>query len=128
MQQANQQTSRDAVSYGLSESLAAFTDSEAQQIVRVMEEEAVLNDLLRDALAPDQPDLRIVVAGEGRWEHLSHLSVVIGRYGTPHARGALGVLGPTRMRYGRAVSAVRYVASLMSGMLGHVSSDSDAAP
>jgi len=68
-----------------------------------------------------------VVAGEGRWENLSHLSMVMGRYGTPKAHGALGVLGPTRMRYGRAVSAVRYVASLMSGMLGYVSGDTDDA-
>ena len=51
-------------------------------------------------LDPDQPDLQIVVAGEGRWEGLSHLSIVLGRYGTPNTRGALGVLGPTRMRYG----------------------------
>jgi heat-inducible transcriptional repressor len=42
---------------------------------------------------------------------------VLARYGTPQARGALGVLGPTRMRYGRAVSAVRYVANLMSDLL-----------
>ena len=69
--------------------------------------------------------MQIVVAGEGRWENLSHLSMVLGRYGTPQARGTLGLLGPTRMRYGRAVSAVRYVASLMSDMLDHVSGDSE---
>jgi transcriptional regulator of heat shock response len=32
----------------------------------------------------------------------------------------LGVLGPTRMRYGRAISAVRYVANLMSGLMDDV--------
>ena len=31
--------------------------------------------------------------------------------------GTLGVLGPTRMRYGRAISAVRYVAGLMSNLV-----------
>lgn len=120
MRQANQQTARDVYRYGLSESLASFTDDEAQQALRVLEEEDLLDDILRDMLAPGQPDLQIVVAGEGRWESLSHLSVVLGRYGTPRARGALGVLGPTRMRYGRAVSAVRYVADLMSDMLDDV--------
>jgi heat-inducible transcriptional repressor len=29
----------------------------------------------------------------------------------------LGVLGPTRMPYGRAISAVRYVADLMSDLV-----------
>lgn len=117
MRQTAQQSARDVVRYGLSESLGSFTDDEAQQALRVLEEDDVLEAILREMLAPDQPDLRIVVAGEGRWENLSHLSMVLGRYGTPQARGALGVLGPTRMRYGRAVSAVRYVAGLMSGML-----------
>ncbi len=119
MAQANQ-SARDVYRYGLSEILPKFSDDEAQQAVRVLEERGVLDDLLSETLAPDQPDLRVVVAGEGRWEELSHLSMVIGRYGTPEARGALGVLGPTRMRYGRAISAVRYVAHLMSGLLDEV--------
>jgi heat-inducible transcriptional repressor len=124
LSQANQQAARDAVRYGLSENLAALTEDEARQIVRVLEEEDLIDDILSEMLAPDQPDLRIVVAGEGRWENMSHLSMVLGRYGTPEARGALAVLGPTRMRYGRAVSAVRYVAGLMSGLLGDVYSES----
>ncbi len=120
MRQTHQQSARDVVRYGLSETLGSFSDDEAQQALRVLEEDDVLETILREMLAPDQPDLRIVVAGEGRWESLSHLSMVLGRYGTPQARGALGVLGPTRMRYGRAVSAVRYVAGLMSGMLDDI--------
>jgi heat-inducible transcriptional repressor len=123
MLQVNQQSARDVYRYGLSESLASFSESEAQQVLRVLEEEDLLESILRDTLADDEPDVQIVVAGEGRWEYLSHLSMVLGRYGTPKARGTLGLLGPTRMRYGRAVSAVRYVASLMSDMLGHVSGD-----
>lgn len=120
MAQANQQSVRDFYRYGLSESLAEFADHEAQQIVRVLEEQSLLEGILRETLAPDQPDVRVVVAGEGRWEDLSHLSMVLGRYGTPQARGALGVLGPTRMRYGRAISTVRYVANLMSGLIDDI--------
>jgi heat-inducible transcriptional repressor len=125
MRQLNQQAARDVYRYGLSENLPAFTDDEAQQALRVLEEGDLLDRILGEMLATDQPDLQIVVAGEGRWENLSHLSVVLGRYGTPHARGALGVLGPTRMRYGRAISAVRYVASLMSDMLDDVYGESE---
>ncbi len=125
MAQFHQQTTRDIYRYGLGESLTAFNEEEVQQIVRVLEEEELLETILREMLAPDQPDLRIVVAGEDRWENLGHLSMVLGRYGTPRSRGALGVVGPTRMRYGRAVSAVRYVADLMSGMLDDVYGEPD---
>lgn len=124
MIQTNQQNARDVVRYGLSESLNTLTDDEAQQAVRILEEQTILSSILRELLAPDQPDVRVVVAGEERWNDLSHLSMVLARYGTPTARGALGVLGPTRMRYGRAISAVRYVASLMSGMMGNVYEES----
>lgn len=122
---SQQQTARDVVRYGLSESLASFNDDEAQQALRVLEEEDVLEDILRELFSADEADVHIVVAGEGRWESVNHLSMILGRYGTPHARGALGVLGPTRMRYGRAVSTVRYVANLMSGMLGEVHGESN---
>jgi heat-inducible transcriptional repressor len=120
MRQADQQSMRDVYRYGLGESLPTFTDDEAQQAIRVLEEHSPLADILAETLAIEQLDVRVVVAGEGRWEDLSHLSMVLGRYGTPEARGALGLLGPTRMRYGHAISAVRYVADLMSGLLDDV--------
>lgn len=120
MLQANQHGPRDIYRYGFSESLNTFTDDEAQQALRVLEEQSLLNGILQEALSGDQDDVRVVVAGEGRWEALSHLSMVLGRYGTQQSYGALGLLGPTRMRYGRAVSAVRYVAGLMSGLLDNV--------
>jgi len=118
--QSNQQPARDIYRFGLSENLAMFNEDEAQQLIHVLEEEELLEALLREMLSPDQPPLRIVVAGEGRWENLSHLSMVMSRYGTPQTRGALGVLGPTRMRYGRAVSAVRYVADLLTDLVDDI--------
>ncbi|MEX0785797.1 MAG: heat-inducible transcriptional repressor HrcA [Dehalococcoidia bacterium] len=45
-------------------------------------------------------------------------SVIIGRYGAPGvASGAVAVLGPTRMRYSRTISTVRYLANVMSELL-----------
>jgi heat-inducible transcriptional repressor len=63
--------------------------------------------------------LQIIIGGEGRWEELSEVSVVLARYGIhDQAAGALGVLGPIRMQYDRAVSVVRYVSQLMSDLIG----------
>ena len=62
--------------------------------------------------------VQVVIGGEGRWRELSSCSIVLARYGVDgFATGALGVLGPTRMPYGRAISTVRYVADLMSDMV-----------
>jgi heat-inducible transcriptional repressor len=129
MRQTDQQSSRDVYRFGLSENLPTFSDNEAQQAIHVLEEQSALDNILREmVLLDNQPDVRVVVAGEGRWDDLSHLSMVLGRYGTSQARGTLGVLGPTRMRYGRAISAVRYIAGLMSDLLDDVySSDQEAA-
>ena len=46
-------------------------------------------------------------------------SLVLGTYGAPGvASGALAVLGPTRMRYPRTISTVRYLADVMSELVG----------
>jgi heat-inducible transcriptional repressor len=107
---------------GLSEVLGMFQNSEgAQQAVRVFEERAFLNLILNDVLTPLVNNVQVVIAGNGRWEELSHLSMVLSRYGIPgQISGAVGVLGPTRMNYGRAISAVSYVSGLMTDMLANV--------
>ena len=46
-------------------------------------------------------------------------SVVTARYSGPSGlSGTLSVVGPTRMRYPRAVPLVRYMGSLMEELLG----------
>lgn len=107
---------------GLTEMIGAFPHSEgAQQAIRVFEERAVLNMILSEVLSPLLNNVQVLIAGNGRWEELSHLSMVISRYGIPgQARGAVGVLGPTNLNYGRAISAVSYVSALMTEMLTHV--------
>jgi heat-inducible transcriptional repressor len=104
---------------GLSEVLPEFTESEgAQQALRLMEERSLLANILSEALDQNVGTVQVVIAGEGRWSEATHLSMVLSRYGVSgQATGTLGVLGPTRMRYGRAISAVRYVAGLMSNLV-----------
>ena len=114
---------------GLSEVLGMFQNNEgAQQAVRVFEERAFLNLILNDVLTPLLNNVQVVIAGNGRWEELSHLSMVISRYGIAgQVSGAVGVLGPTNINYGRAISAVSYVSGLMTDMLTDVY-DLDALP
>lgn len=117
MRQTNEEAARDVFRYGLSQVLPEFGEDAAQQAVRIMEERSLLDGILREVLVEDEGEVQVVVGGEGRWEDLSHLSIIVGRYGTPQTRGTLGVVGPTRMRYGRAIHAVRYVGGLLSGLI-----------
>lgn len=104
---------------GLSDVIGAFPRSEgAQQIVRVVEERALLNTILAELLSPLVNDVQVLIAGNGRWDELNQLSMVFSRYGIPgQATGAVGVVGPTNMNYRRAISTVSFVSGLMSSML-----------
>lgn len=109
---------------GLTELIGRFDENAgAEQALRILEEQSTLETLLSEA-NPTIGDVRVVIAGENRWAHLNLLSIVLGRYGVQgHATGTLGVLGPTRMRYGRAISAVRYMSDLMSSLMGDIYDD-----
>lgn len=103
---------------GLTELLARFDENEgAEQALRVLEEQSVLENLIEEA-NPSIGNIRVLIAGEGRWDDISLLSIVLGRYGVAgQAAGTLGVLGPTRMSYGRAISAVRFMSDVMSNLM-----------
>lgn len=106
---------------GMSRVLAEpeFADQEAARNARrVLEEQAFLKEFLAKVLSPNVGSVQVVIGGEGDWEELKDCSMVLARYGVTNvATGALGVLGPTRMAYGRAVSTVRYVAEVMSDLM-----------
>jgi heat-inducible transcriptional repressor len=110
-----------AVAYreGLTGILGEFEASEGvQQAVRVLEEDNLLGAIAGEQLGETVGGVQVVIGGEGRWQEVRHLSLVLTRYGVGNqATGMLGILGPTRMRYGRAIASVRYVAGLMSGMM-----------
>jgi len=108
---------RDGLSALLQE--PEFSEGEGTQgLVRVMEERNFLDTILADVLGPDVGNVRVLIGGEGRWEDLEMCSLILTRYGVAgFATGALGVVGPTRMAYGRAISGLRFVAELLSDMV-----------
>ena len=96
-----------------------FTDSApARKALQLLEQRAFLENFLASALSPHVGGVQVVIAGEGDWRELRECSMVLARYGTPNvATGALGVFGPTRMAYDRAIGAVRHVAKLMTSLV-----------
>lgn len=97
----------------------------AQRALRVLEERPLLEDLLTQVMNESEiGGVQVLIGGEGRWEQLNDFSLVLARYGAPNAAsGYLGVLGPIRMSYGRAVSTVDYVAGLLSEMVSESMGD-----
>jgi heat-inducible transcriptional repressor len=92
-----------------------MNQNDARALVSAFESPAFLSSLTDSPVGTVQ----VVIGGEGRWQALSSCSMVIARYGMDgFATGTLGVLGPTRMPYDRAIGSVRYVAELMSNLVG----------
>jgi heat-inducible transcriptional repressor len=87
-----------------------------QQLLEVLEQRTMLQDLLQ-SLAPAH-GVQVVIGSEGGREELNEYSLVMARYGIEgEASGVLGVIGPMRMQYSRAVSAVRYVSQMLDDLM-----------
>jgi len=98
-----------------------------RRIVRVFEERSLLEQIVGEL--GGYGDVRILIAGDGRVPELRDISLVISRYGVEdRATGVLGVVGPVRMAYGRSVGAVRYIATLMSEMVGDIYGPASDSP
>jgi heat-inducible transcriptional repressor len=87
-----------------------------QQVIHALEERRLVDQLVREVLG--HGGVQIIIGGEGKWAELSEVGIVLARYGADDGvSGALGVLGPLRMPYARAVSVVRYMSQLMSDLI-----------
>ena len=66
-------------------------------------------------------EVQVIIGEENQAEVIRDCSVVIGRYGLlDEAVGIIGVVGPTRMPYARIISAVSYLSSVLSGLVGEL--------
>jgi len=80
-------------------------------------------NLIQAIIPPDLPGrgVQVVIGSENKAEVIQDYSVVISRYGLPgEAVGAIGIVGPTRMPYARAISTVDYLSSLLSELVAEL--------
>ncbi len=88
----------------------------ARKIVQVLEQPALIEQIA-DQYAGHSA-VQVVIAGDGRYDELRDISIIVARYGAgDHISGLLGVIGPVRMWYDRSIGAVRFVSGLMSEMV-----------
>jgi heat-inducible transcriptional repressor len=81
-------------------------------LVELFEQRRLVN-----AVVPQEMEaggVQVIIGRDNRNEAVRGCSVVLSRYGPPgEARGTIGVIGPTRMPYARAISTVGYLATVM---------------
>jgi heat-inducible transcriptional repressor len=105
----------------LFEEIAGATDAPhvtletARTLIRIIEEKHRLVALLTECL--DGLGLTVVIGTEHTSPDLQPFSVVASTYRDGESRGMVGIIGPTRMRYHRAISAVDGLSQLMTRML-----------
>ncbi len=85
-------------------------------LMQALQHGATMAPLLGDVV--DSGGLRVIIGRENEAEEMQGCSMVLTRYGlSGQAAGVVGVVGPTRMRYWRAVSLVRFMASLLDHLV-----------
>lgn len=89
-------------------------DSGVVQVVQLMQQGMMMNEMIRQLSSTD--GLQIIIGSQGPFEEMRQVSIVLSRYGNTTVGGLLGVLGPTRMHYGRAVAVVRYISGILGDM------------
>ncbi|MEZ4768772.1 MAG: heat-inducible transcriptional repressor HrcA [Caldilineales bacterium] len=111
----SEQVYRDGLSHILTQPEFAATE-DAHQLVSVLEQASLLGNIFESVRSND--GVQILIGGDGRYDALRDLSLVLSRYGVDrNITGVLGIVGPVRMHYGRTIPLVRYVAELMSGLV-----------
>jgi len=88
-------------------------------LVEALEEREVLNKLL-DSFGSES-GLKVTIGSENEEDILQECSVILSNYQAPNGtRGAIGVIGPTRMPYHQVIPTVDYLSSVMSDWLSEL--------
>lgn len=87
-----------------------------RKVMEVLEQNRFLPALASHLRTSD--GVQIIIGGENEWDDMKDVSLVVARYGQEgKIGGLLGVIGPTRMQYGRAIAVVRYMTQVMNELL-----------
>ena len=108
--------SAEIVVGGASRVAAAFEGVEQiRDVLAILEQQIVVVSLIRDVL---DRGMQVAIGGETGVEPLAECSLVVAPYAGPgEARGMIGVLGPTRMDYVKALAAVAVVSRRLGSAL-----------
>jgi heat-inducible transcriptional repressor len=99
------------------EEFAHANPERIRRVVEVLERNKFLPAIAPQVMEAD--GVQVIIGGESETDVLKDMSVVVARYGVEgQASGLLGIVGPTRMQYGRAIAVVRYMTQMLNDLLG----------
>ncbi len=91
----------------------------APAIMELVEQHRLGRTIMPDEL--DAGGVQVIIGQENREEAIRDYSVVLSRYGLPdEAVGTIGVVGPTRMHYERAIAAIGYLSAVMTRLMSEL--------
>lgn len=89
------------------------------QVVELLAEPRALGELLPRLLAGE--GIRVVIGAENEEETMRECSLILTRYGGAEVpSGLLGLVGPTRLPYERAIPTVRFMGQVMESLLAEI--------
>lgn len=87
-------------------------------LFEAIEHKSRLASLITECIRGDSEEVRITIGAENALPGIEDCTLITSRYSVDeNTHGTLGILGPTRMEYGRAISLVEYVARLFGRVL-----------
>jgi heat-inducible transcriptional repressor len=97
-----------------------FSDlNRMRALFETIEQKSRLANLISECINEDTQEVRISIGAENALPEIEDCSLITSLYVVDKStRGSLGILGPTRMEYGRAISLVEYVARIFGHVLG----------
>jgi len=97
-----------------------FSKGQRAQTLMEMVEQKKLGRVI-DPEELDGKGVQVIIGKENKEEAFKGYSVVVSHYGLPdEAIGTLGVIGPTRMHYERAISFIGYLSLVMSRLIAEL--------
>lgn len=85
-------------------------------LVEAVDERNLNKAIPAESVAED--GVTVIIGAENPSGSMRECSIVVTSYGTPEGhKGAIAVLGPTRMHYPRAIATVRYMGKVMNDVL-----------
>jgi heat-inducible transcriptional repressor len=96
-----------------------FHNSERiRHMIEFLESGEAVVSTLEQALKSGQGDQVVIrIGSENSFQDLSEYSVVTRKYRVGHVTGTIGLIGPTRMNYARAVGLVDAMAATINSYL-----------
>ena len=102
-------------------SLPEFEDlKNVRSIMRLLDEQIPLVSLMQTIM--DEEDeksrIKVFIGKENPYNYMSDCTIVLGTYEVDKKRiGGLGIIGPRRMDYGKAIATVQYVSDMLGEIL-----------